>query len=175
MGARQADIDQANDPKNKLKQQGMVMNRTCTDTICCLIFFAFIVAMAGVSYWGIQNGDVNRILTPFDSDGNQCGLANQGKSNGDARDFTNFPFKFYDGLMKSATGGSSGNEKYNAICVASCPSGLPPIASFSQSNAQKLDCMTNNDVNDCPYATFNTTQFLSLCLPEPESTMETLN
>jgi len=50
---RQKDIDDANDPKNKSEKQGMVMERKCTDVICCMLFTLFIIAMLGVSVFGI--------------------------------------------------------------------------------------------------------------------------
>jgi len=55
------------------KKGNDMMDRSCTDVLCCLIFVVFIIAMIGVSGWGIQKGDVYRILTPYDSNGNECG------------------------------------------------------------------------------------------------------
>lgn len=56
---------------------GMKEDRSCTDILCCLIFLVFIVAMVGCSGYAIHNGDPERILTPFDSDGNACGQPDQ--------------------------------------------------------------------------------------------------
>lgn len=51
----------------------MKEERNCTDPCCCIVFIAFIVAMVALSVYAIANGDPERILTPFDSDGNACG------------------------------------------------------------------------------------------------------
>jgi len=55
---------------NKTKEAGMVMDRSCTDIICCLVFVLFIVGMGGISVVGYTTGDPMKIFTPFDSDGN---------------------------------------------------------------------------------------------------------
>lgn len=60
----------------KIDQKGMVYDRSCTDCLCCLIFLIYIVAMIGVSGYAIANGNPTVIITPFDSDGNQCGKPN---------------------------------------------------------------------------------------------------
>lgn len=52
---------------------GPVMDRECTDLICCLIFVAFLVGMIGVSGYGFARGDPNRFLMMWDADGNSCG------------------------------------------------------------------------------------------------------
>lgn len=69
---------EANAEKEKLTK-GMVADsdRPCSDKICCLIFLVFIVAIAGVSFYAYGKGDPERILTPFDSDGNACGQKDQ--------------------------------------------------------------------------------------------------
>ena len=68
---KEEDIDAANDPKNKLPQQGMKMdNRHCTDSLCCIVFVVFIVGLIGLSGYAFTSGDPHRLMTPFDSDGN---------------------------------------------------------------------------------------------------------
>jgi len=80
----------------------MVYDRSCTDIICCLIFLIFTVVLVGVSGYALANGDPTAILTPYDSDGNRCGFADQGASgNGTdlgVRDFTEYKYKFYTDL-----------------------------------------------------------------------------
>lgn len=75
--------------------------------------------MVGCSFLALTKGDPNRILTPYDSDGNMCGMPDQcsnekhvfpqgekcpakfkyqGESTEEAvltRDFTNYPFKYF--------------------------------------------------------------------------------
>lgn len=50
------------------------MKRSCTDIICCCLFIAFLVGMAGVSGYGFINGDPYMLLTAWDYDGNYCVL-----------------------------------------------------------------------------------------------------
>ena len=52
----------------------MIWERHATDMICCYVFAAFIFGMVIISGIGISNGSPSVIFTPFDSDGNQCGL-----------------------------------------------------------------------------------------------------
>ena len=48
-------------------------NRKCTDILCCLSFFIFLMGMLAISIFALSKGDPTKILTKFDSDGNQCG------------------------------------------------------------------------------------------------------
>jgi len=50
---------------------GVVMNRSCTDILCCIIFLVFIVGMFGAGIYGYTNGDPVALLTAWDSDGKQ--------------------------------------------------------------------------------------------------------
>lgn len=72
-------MDQANDPKNKMgpEDKGMKWDRDCTDILCCIVFLVYTVAIIGVSGYALTTGDPQRILTPFDSDGNACGRPDQ--------------------------------------------------------------------------------------------------
>jgi len=125
--ARQADIDQANDEKNKLSKEdkGMTWDRSCTDVLCCLIFVVFLVVMVGVSFLGFTQGDPKLIVTPFDSVGNRCGAPNQGveifgsvinEATVNTTDYTPFPFKFFSNIR--------GVNKLEAVCVSACPKQL---------------------------------------------------
>jgi hypothetical protein len=80
----------------------MVMERSCTDIICCLVFTVFFVGMLGISAMAYTTGDPMKIMTPFDSDGNQCGLMDQIKSNSTEnkpRDFSEYQFKYFTGIL----------------------------------------------------------------------------
>ena len=70
-------MEAAKDPKNWPKDKGIKWERQCTDVICCLIFLVFTVAILGVSFYSFGKGDPARIMTPFDSDGNACGMPDQ--------------------------------------------------------------------------------------------------
>jgi hypothetical protein len=76
--ARQADLDEANSDKHKLdvKDKGLKWERSCTDTLFCLVFTFAISAMLLASAYGLKNGDPMKIITPFDSVGNKCGATN---------------------------------------------------------------------------------------------------
>lgn len=50
-------------------QNGPVMNRSCTDCICCLIFIAFIVGMGATGAYGFAKGNPKLLLTTWDADG----------------------------------------------------------------------------------------------------------
>lgn len=174
--------------ENKTKEAGMVMDRSCTDILCCLVFTAFIVGMLGCSGMGYTQGDPMKIFTPFDSDGNQCGLENQNFSNStliDAtglnadRNFTDYKYKYFTGLLEglkdAASDGADAIENpalFNAVCVKECPTEVPDsaggLALFGIDNplATRMDCMVNDDVSECPVASYNTTMKFNYCLPE---------
>jgi hypothetical protein len=106
--------------------------------------------MVAVSGYAIMKGDPARILVPFDSDGNECGRPLQDKSaNLGTRDFTDYKYKYFTGLLKTATGNL--NDQYHAICVKECPSGAPSVSAFDLSSAVRLDCLKNDEVAKCPY------------------------
>jgi choline transporter-like protein 2/4/5 len=50
-------------------QNGPVMNRSCTDCICCLIFIAFVTGMAATGAYGFAKGNPKLLLTTYDADG----------------------------------------------------------------------------------------------------------
>ena len=60
--------------KEKYKN-GPIGERSITDCICCLIFLVAIVGFVGASYYGWSNGDPNKLLIGWDSDGNGCGYS----------------------------------------------------------------------------------------------------
>ena len=78
--ARKSDIEDAKN--NKIEKAGMEYNRICTDILFCVIFVVFCVGMIGVSGYALSTGEPSKILTPFDSDGNMCGMAGQTASTG---------------------------------------------------------------------------------------------
>jgi hypothetical protein len=173
--------------ENKTKEAGMVMDRSCTDILCCLIFTAFFVGMLACSGLGYATGDPMKIFTPFDSDGNQCGLANQTLSNSTLnieRDFTEYKYKYFTGLLngvkEAAADGADALDNpalFNAVCVKECPTDVPksqaglaalgiknPLDLLNDDN--KMDCMVNDDVSECPIASYNTTMKFNYCLPD---------
>mgnify|MGYP000869539554 FL=1 len=170
--------------ENKTKEAGMVMDRSCTDILCCLIFTAFFVGMLACSGLGYTTGDPMKIFTPFDSDGNQCGLANQTLSNSTLnieRDFTEYKYKYFDGLLngvkEAAADGADALDNpalFNAVCVKECPTDVPKsqagLAALGITNpldkGNQMDCLVNDDVSECPVASYNTTMKFNYCLPD---------
>ena len=50
-------------------ENGPVMQRSCTDCWCCLVFVAFLVLLAMIVSYGFLNGEPELLLTPWDYDG----------------------------------------------------------------------------------------------------------
>ncbi|CRK97987.1 CLUMA_CG011358, isoform B [Clunio marinus] len=55
------------------KFRGPLSQRSCTDVICLLFFFVFLIAFGFAGYYAQREGDLNRLLVPRDSEGKQCG------------------------------------------------------------------------------------------------------
>ncbi|XP_072420591.1 choline transporter-like protein 2 isoform X2 [Chiloscyllium punctatum] len=99
------------DPKFK----GPVGNRSCTDIICCLIFFAAIIAYVIVGIVAWIHGDPRKVIYPTDSRGEFCGQVggrNEHK-----------PFLFYFNLLKCASPLVLLEFQCptTQICVSKCP------------------------------------------------------
>ena len=71
---------------NKEYENGPVFKRKCTDWWCCPVFVAFVVVMVVISIYGFTNGDPANLATPFDSEGNQCGLD---------KGYSDFPYLYF--------------------------------------------------------------------------------
>lgn len=52
---------------------GPVRSRSCTDILCALLFFVFLVGWALVAAYAIYYGDPEILVFPTDSDGRKCG------------------------------------------------------------------------------------------------------
>lgn len=42
--------------------------RGCTDLLCLIIFFAFVVSMFVVTVYSIRKGDMNKLMAPINGD-----------------------------------------------------------------------------------------------------------
>jgi hypothetical protein len=161
MGARQEDIDKANEAKEEFMkgcpEGGIAWERSCTDTLCCIIFLAFLVAMLGVSGWAIGTGDPYNIIMPFDSVGNKCGQKDT--------DFEEYKLKHFTSLL-SSQGVAPG--MYHAVCVKECPEALTDYND---------KCKTNTDIPSCNMATaaYNTQPQMGYCVPTKEDSLEAYN
>jgi hypothetical protein len=109
-------------------QSGPVMQRSCTDPICCLIFVAFIAGMAATGAYGFAKGNPQLLLTGWDADSNGCGYSNATKD---------YPYLYWPAPNINFNATSKDPAEYMKIfkfstCVKSCPSG---------NNATKVECL----------------------------------
>ena len=72
-GPSEKDKEKDTLPRDELKN-GPIADRGCTDILCCLIFMAFIVVLAGIMVYGFSNGNPYNLITTFDYDGMKCGI-----------------------------------------------------------------------------------------------------
>jgi hypothetical protein len=66
------DKDKDTLPRDQLAN-GPVLDRSCTDILCCLIFVAFLVGMVGACGYGYLKGDPMLLTTTWDGDAYGCG------------------------------------------------------------------------------------------------------
>lgn len=101
------------------------MDRGCTDVLCCLLFIAFIVLLAGVAGYAFTNGDPYKLTTTWDYDKNGCGFSNATKD---------YPYLYFPAIDIQAAGNTakeinSGQLKISSLsdtlqystCVSECP------------------------------------------------------
>lgn len=73
------DKELASDAKNGTPgtlAEGIAVERQRRDCLFLIIFFLFFLGMFATVAYGYAKGDPVKLLTPFDSRGNQCGLSN---------------------------------------------------------------------------------------------------
>ena len=68
--------------------------------------------MLGCTVYGINNGDVKKMMAPYDKDNNFCGVSNATK---------NYPSLYFPQLQKDATDNIVRSIFRHAICVKKCP------------------------------------------------------
>lgn len=92
-------------------------NRSCTDIICCLIFFVYILGYFVVSLFAWLNGNPLILIHPTDSQGRICGLQYNDL------DLSNKSTLFYFDITRCAQAAVS--MKFQCpttqICVSECP------------------------------------------------------
>ena len=54
---------------DKLQHGPLLDDRGCTDPLCCILFVVFLIGMFCAGIYGYANGDPERLLTVYDSDG----------------------------------------------------------------------------------------------------------
>lgn len=70
--------------------EGIVRERSCTDVLCLVIFWAYIGGMIYMALYGYENGAYDKLMAPIDADNNFCGYGpNSGFPHMMLTDFTN--------------------------------------------------------------------------------------
>ncbi|XP_061267544.1 choline transporter-like protein 5 isoform X1 [Bos javanicus] len=159
--------------------RGPVVNRSCTDVLCCMIFILFIMAyiLLGLAAW--VNGDPRRVAYPTDSQGYFCGqkgTPNENKS-----------ILFYFNLLTCTSPSVVVNLQCptTQICVSKCPERFLTYMEiqFKYKNDSEYwtyysqFCRTTflkpaetlSQVlldNDCPSAIYPSKPFLQRCFPD---------
>ena len=54
---------------------GPLLDRSCTDFLCTLLFMLFIGGFVVVAVFGFKHGDPKALFAPLDADGNFCGVS----------------------------------------------------------------------------------------------------
>ncbi|XP_073644407.1 choline transporter-like protein 5 isoform X3 [Tursiops truncatus] len=159
--------------------KGPVVNRSCTDVLCCMIFILFIIAyiLLGLVAW--VNGDPRRVAYPTDSQGHFCGQ--KGTPN------ENKPILFYFNLLSCTSPSVVVNLQCptRQICVSKCPEKFLTYMEiqfmyrkdrndwtyYSQfcKSAFLKPAKTLTQVlldDDCPTAIFPSKPYLQRCFPD---------
>lgn len=127
--------DQNSKPQIQLDQDlenGPKRNRSCTDLICAIIFIIFIAFWIVTLFYAWTKGNVNSLQTPWDEDGNQCGVT---------EGYQLYPYIYFYKLI-DATSFASGDFYKKTFCVGACPTYTidPDIADLSTFGALNILC-----------------------------------
>lgn len=126
---------------------------SCTDIICTVLFFIFIILLVAVSVFAYMNGNPASLIKPHDSDGNVCG---------ETEGYQNKPYLFFFDLtrclsvIKSIGFGCPTRQ----ICVEQCPQ-----KSSIASDDLKLFC-DPKDSKNCPTYILSSASLFGRCLPK---------
>ncbi|XP_064616892.1 choline transporter-like protein 2 [Liolophura sinensis] len=152
--------------------KGPIKNRSCTDVICCILFFIFLAGMVACSALGFIHGNPIQLIYPTDSEGNICGTGSK----------KNQPNLFFFDLLKcyqSGPGVAVQGCPTPQICVRECPSSYYVyVESLISNNKSELICKdsvdvttTTKDINalvldeDCAAYTVPSSPVLGRCVP----------
>lgn len=129
-------------------------NRSCNDIFCLLLFLAFLGTMGGCTYYGIANGDVPKMMAPYDYKNRFCGF-------GELKEYDNLYFTKLD---------FDANERVvlslfsNAVCVKDCP----------KNAGDPIECADNDSLCE-GIETFKTLDLLNYCIPRGMTTEQKSN
>jgi len=112
--------------------------------------------MIFVCSYAITNGDPEKFITPFDSDGNKCGDSTN-------EQFKDYPYKHFWGVVKQIEG-TDVRILFHAVCVKECPQKMTDY-----------DCKTNDDVSECSQTPVSTKPQFGNCLPDIEEAKDVLD
>ena len=130
------------------KEFGINKDRHCTDAFCFLVFMAFLGSLLGCMIYSMAEGDVSKMLAPYDGLGNFCGIG----------DFAEYPDLFLSDMSIAGSSNIAKSMFAKAVCVKSCP----------QSKTAKIECPSTYDpswVNCATVSTVNTANLLGYCIP----------
>lgn len=136
--------------KDKL-DKGPIMDRECTDKLCCLLFVVFVVGFVGILSFGLANGDPNKLGIAWDNDGRGCGYSPE---------TVDYPYLYWPqapsaSLIEDVSEGQL-DEVYaflqQGTCVKTCPAAdnqpieCVPTASMSEAGS---DFILNDGTVSC--------------------------
>jgi choline transporter-like protein 2/4/5 len=135
-------LKELDDKKGEL-EHGPVMNRSCSDIICCLLFFVFVLGYVAASGYGWLYGDPSKLLISWDSDQRGCGLEGQPTAD--------YPFLYWpeapsDTIITEVKDGNFDKvtELLNSgVCVKTCPKDTGVIECLSTSGMKANTGYTN--------------------------------
>lgn len=167
-GPRESDHEDAKRVHRKHYMDGdspavKVLNRDCTDIIMCLVFIAMIAVMVMISGFAFGFGDIERIATKYDMDGQYC--------KGD------YPFKLFTRIMPTRKYYNEqritefeigGDAKYfhYSVCVNVCPNEGQNNLTFLGNKEYPNNTMKLN------YWDHNTDVLMGFCVPDLKSLKE---
>lgn len=115
----------------------MNKDRVLTDCPFFIIFLAFLGSMIYLTKFGLENGNVKKLLAPIDGGLSFCGWKNESRieSAGGPYDYSEYPK-----LLITDFGSTNlGTIFDSGVCVKECPTG----SGFT------VDCKTTGKVEDC--------------------------
>lgn len=84
-------------------KNGPLWNRKCTDILCVIVFWLFIIVYGYTCVYAYGNSHPEKLLRPVNGDGDLCGV-------GALQDYPNLYY-----IIKKS------NAKPRAVCVSKCP------------------------------------------------------
>ena len=135
----------------KLAQKPTEKERRCTDVLCAIIFFCFLLAMGGVTIYGYVEGHPWEYIAPIDGDNNICGYS---------EGYEGYDY-LYIANIKAASEDPDNAFRYG-VCVSSCPS----------DPTDTIDCIPTSEVDVCTLDTVNqygSKRVLDYCVPKEDT------